>query len=195
MPGPVDAGGGRGVLGLVDRDGSITPLKVPPGAYGFPRLSRDGKRVAYQMGEAKDVSVWIYELSGAVAPRRLTLPGSGGNSYPIWSSDGERVAFQSDREGDLGIWWQRADGTGAAERLTKPEKGLNHIPDSWSPDGQTLSYTEVKNGTSEIWTYSVHDKKASLYATAPGALLGSSVFSPDGHWIAYQMNQIGRAHV
>ena len=187
-PGPADVGGGRSVLGLVDRDAGITPLKVPPGSYGFPRVSRDGKRVAYQIDEGKDASVWIYELSGIAAPRRLTLPGSGGNSYPIWSSDGERVAFQSDREGDLGIWWQRADGTGAAERLTKPEKGLSHVPDSWSPDGQTFSYTEEKGGSSEIWTYNVRDKKASLFAAAPGALLGRSVFSPDGHWMAYQIS-------
>ncbi len=55
--------------------------------------------------------MWIYDLSGASAPRRLTFGGK--NRFPIWSADGERVAFQSDREGDLGIFWQRADGTDA----------------------------------------------------------------------------------
>ena len=196
IPGPVNAGGGeRSGLGLVDRNGGITPLKVPPGSYGFPRVSTDGKRLAYQLSDGKDDSVWIYELSGAAAPRRLTLPGTGGNRYPIWSSDNERIAFQSDREGDLGIWWQRADGSGPAERLTKPGKDVTHIPDSWSPDGQTFSFTEEKNRASEIWTYSLRDKKASLFAAAPGASLGRSVFSPDGRWVAYQLRAIPRSRI
>jgi Tol biopolymer transport system component len=107
-------------------------------------LARRGKRVAYQVDDGKESSIWIYELSGPSAPRRLTLPGTGANRYPVWSSDGKRVTFQSDREGDLGIFWQLADGSAAAERLTKPEKEIGHVPDSWSPDGQTLSFTEQK---------------------------------------------------
>jgi Tol biopolymer transport system component len=189
FPGPVNTATLRqSVLGLVDRKGEVEALKVPPGSYDFPRVSRDGKLAAYQMDEGKESSIWIWELSGAAAPRRLTLPGSGSNRYPVWSSDGQRVAFQSDREGDLGIWWQRADGTGAAERLTKPDKEVAHIPDSWSPDGQTFSFSELKKGSAEVWTYSLRDKKASVFAAIPGAALNNSVFSPDGRWIAYQLS-------
>jgi len=188
VPGAVtSSGAGQTVLGLVDRKGDIEPLKVPPSAYAFPRVSRDGKRIAYQIEESKDVSIWIYELSGATAPRRLTLPGTGANRYPIWSSDNQRVAFQSDREGDLGIWLQRADGSGAAERLTRPDKGISHVPDSWSPDGQNFSFSEQKDKAAAIWTYSLRDKKATVLAETPGASLNWSVFSPDGRWVAYQL--------
>ncbi len=193
IPGPVSGGATSGrTLALVDRKGEVEPLKnIPSGAYFSPRVSRDGKRVAYQVGDSQEQSVWIYELSGSTAPRRLTLPGTGSNRAPIWSSptsstDAERVAFQSDREGDLGIWWQRADGTGVAERLTKPEKGVADIPDSWSPDGQTFSFTEERGNSGAVWTYSLRDKKATLFAEAPGLQLGRSVFSPDGRWVAYQ---------
>jgi Tol biopolymer transport system component len=183
----VSPGGGNQLdLVRVDRKGDIQPLKVPSGALGFPRASRDGKRVAYQIEDAKESSIWICEMEGNSAPRRLTLPGTGVNRYPIWSSDNQRVAFQSDREGDDGIWWQRADGSGTAERLTKPGQGATHIPDSWSPDGQTLSFTEEKGSGSEIWTYSLRDKKTAVLAAEPGASFGRSVFSPDGHWVAYQ---------
>jgi Tol biopolymer transport system component len=96
------------------------------------------------------------------------------------------VVFQSDREGDFGMFSQLADGSGAAERLTKPEKGVAHVPDSWSPDGQTISFTEKKSDGDTVWTYSLRDKKATLFAAASGLLLGGSVFSPDGRWIAYQ---------
>ncbi len=196
IPGPVTTGeGGRALLGLVDRNGDVVPLKVSPGNYGYPRVFKDGKRLAFQSNDEKDDSVWIYELYGAAAPRRLTLPGQGGNRYPIWSSDGERIAFQSDREGDRGIWWQRADGSGPAERLTKPAKDVAHIPDSWSPDGQTFSFTEEKNGASEVWTYSMRDRKASLFAATPGASLARSVFSPDGRWVAYQVSALPHSRI
>src|SRR5215831_19120754 len=131
-------------------------------------------------------SVWIWELLGATAPRRLTLPGTGNNRYPIWSHDGQWIAYQSNRAGDVGIWEQRADGTGSATQLTIPVEGTLHRPESWSPDGQTISFSVQKQNTSEVWTYSLREKKAMVYAAEPGAELGSSMFSPDGHWVVYQ---------
>ena len=189
IPGPVTAAGaGQNVFVRVDRNSNVEALTIPAAAYGFPRVSHDGKRIAAQVDDNKESSIWICDVSGETAPRRLTLPGTGANRYPIWSADGQRVAFQSDREGDIAIWWQRADGSDSAERLTKPDKGASHIPDSWSPDGKTMSFTEEKSGASEIWTWPLKDKKATLLARAPGAMLGRSVFSPDGRWVAYQVN-------
>ena len=70
-------------------------------------------------------SIWIYELSGASALRRLTFGDR--NRVPAWSADGQRVAFQSDRDGDLAIFWQRADGGGFADRLTTPAEGASAV--------------------------------------------------------------------
>jgi serine/threonine-protein kinase len=189
MPGPVTASGsGQVVMVRVDRNGEIEPLKMGAAVYSYPRASKDGRRIAVEVDDAKESSISICEIAGNVAPRRLTVSGTGANRYPIWSPDNKRVAFQSDREGDLAIWSQLADGSAPAERLTKPDKGVSHIPDSWSPDGQTLSFTEDKKDIAEIWTYSLRDKKAKLFAAVPGAVLGRSVFSPDGRWIAYQIS-------
>jgi len=184
----------RRLLGRVDRSARTDPqaeprvelLNFPPAAYVRPRISRDGSRMVYEIQEGNESSIWIYELSGTNATRRLTLSGSGSNRYPIWSPDGQRIAFQSDREGDLGIWWQRADGSAAAERLTKPEKGVADLPDSWSGDGETISFTAEQGKMAEIWTYSVREKKASAFATMRDASLTRSDFSPDSGWIAYQ---------
>src|SRR6058998_577220 len=114
--------------------------------------------------------------------RRLTFGGA--NRFPIWSADGERVAFQSDRVGDLGIFWQRADGAGTAERLTKPEQGVAHVPDSWSPDGNNLSFTAVKGNEAAVWIFSIKEKKAAVFAQAASTFLSWSAFSPDGAWLA-----------
>jgi Tol biopolymer transport system component len=186
IPGPVSEGEGQDVLAEVGPNGESTPLRVPPAAYRFPRVSRDGKRVVYQLGSGKDASIWVVDVAGERSPRRLTLPDTGANLYPIWSADGQYVAFQSNRGGDLAIWRQRADGSGAAERLTTPDKDAAHIPDSWSPDGQTLAFTAMKTGVSEVWAYSLRDRKTVVVASTAGVALGKSVFSPDGRWIAYQ---------
>ena len=190
VPGPVSAAGGalRTLATLDSKGGGLERLKLPGKAYAFPRVSPDGKWVAVSTDDSNDTNVWIVDLSGATAPRQLTLGGA--NRYPVWSADGERVAFQSDREGDLGIFWQKADGTGTAERLmTKPEQGIAHIPDSWSRDGKRFSYTVVKGSESAVWIYSIEDKKATVFAEKAGAYIGRSAFSPDGQWLAYQSTE------
>ncbi len=193
VPGPASAGSSSDSLVLVDRKGGVESLKLPPAAYAYPRISHDAKRIVYETDDGKEVVIWVYELSGASAPRRLTFGGS--NRYPIWSADDQRVAFQSDRGGDLGIFWQRADGNGTVERLTKPEKGVSHAPDSWSPDGQQLSFTVYKVDAAEVWTFSLRDRKATPFANSPSLTSEGSVFSPDGRWLAYESNETGTSEI
>ncbi len=189
VPGQVSSGGANRSLGLSDRNGHIELLGLPPGSYSNPRVSPDGSRIAYMRDNGDDVDVLIYALSGASAPSTITFGEV--NRYPIWSADGERVAFQSDREGDRGIFWQRADGRGTVERLTTPEEGVAHFPDAFSPDGETLSFTAVGDGESAVWMVALQELEAAVFAEEPSALLGQSVFSPDGRWIAYQSNETG----
>ena len=139
--------------------------------------------------DSDDANVWIYEVAGTTAPRRLTFEGA--NRYPIWLADGERVAFQSNREGDLGIFSQRADGTGPVQRLTTPDEGVAHVPDSVSPDGETLSFTAAEREGSAVWMLALESLEATPFAVEPSTFLSQAVFSPDGQWVAYQDNESG----
>jgi dipeptidyl aminopeptidase/acylaminoacyl peptidase len=181
---PVSLASAARQLAVADRAGVTRSLMVPVGPYGHVRASRDGKYVALGSDDGKEAIVWIYELSGTSAIRRLTLEGR--NQFPIWSPDGQRVAFQSDREGDLAIFAMRADGTGAMERLTRPEKGQVHVPGSWAPDGKHLVFSVRSEASGfSLWTLSVDDKKAAPYGNAESSEPMEPVFSPDGRWIAY----------
>src|SRR5262249_55499568 len=113
VPGPASTAATQQDLTLTDRKGGVEVLKLPPVTYAAPRISPDGKSVAFGIEDGKEAAVWIYELSGARSMRRLTVGGA--NRYPVWTPDGKRIAFQSDREGDFGIFWQLADGSGMAE--------------------------------------------------------------------------------
>ncbi len=88
-----------------------------------PRLSPDGRTVAYQLRQTdldanKGVNgIWLLDLAQKdAAPRRVTPPGSESNT-PRWSSDG-RLYFLSTRSGSQQLW--RLDARGAeAEQVTR----------------------------------------------------------------------------
>ena len=185
VPGPTSAGQDDVVLS--DRKGGAEPLKLPRGRYDFPRVSPDGKRIAFETNDEKEAVVSIFERSGASSIRRLTFGGN--NHYPLWSADGRRVTFQSDREGDPAVFWQAVDG-GTAERLTTPERGTSHTPESWSFDGQVLLFSATKDFVSSLWTLSLRDRKATPFGDVKGSSIPTdAMFSPDGRWVAYQIGE------
>jgi serine/threonine protein kinase/Tol biopolymer transport system component len=188
VPGPASASTSRIDLAIIDRKGATSPLNLPPGPYEAARVSPDGRRVTFGSDDGRDAIVWVYDLSGASAPRRLTFGGR--NKFPVWSADGERIAFQSDREGDAGIFWQRVDG-GRAERLTRADTGTAHVPESWSKDG-VLLFTVAKGATFSLWTSSVRDRKQEPFAGVQSSTPTGAVFSPDGKWVAYAATEVGR---
>ena len=192
VPG-VELDSGATALALLDRKGNVELLKLPPGSYETPRMSPDGKRIAYSSAVGSDQIISVYDTSGASSPRRLTFGGQ--NRFPVWSPDGVRVAFQSDRDGDPAIFWQRADGTDAAERLTKPEPGASHIPESWSPDGETLLFSAFNQSVFSSWTLTTRDRKSQQFSTVRSSFVPDATFSPDGAWVAYRASGPGPSAV
>lgn len=187
IPGAVTGLSAGLALALIDRNGAVEPLKLPPASYDAARVSPDGTQVAFGTDDGREAVVWVYDMSGATSMRRLSFGGK--NRFPIWSADSQRVAFQSDREGDLGIFWQRADGNTTAKRLTKPEPGTSHIPESWSPKGDVLLFRVTKERSNSLWTFSLADKKAALLGGVQSSLPTDGVFSPDGRWVAYASSE------
>ena len=190
IPGPIAVSSALMSLAWLDRSGKAEPLKLQPGSYRDPRISPDGKRLAFGTDNGKEATVWVYDLSGATSMRQLTIGGK--NRNPVWSADGQRIAFQSDREGDLAIFWQPADGSGKAERLTKPEQGTAHVPESWSPDGKWLLLSATKESDSRSPGFNVvslmlslEDRKLVPFDDVRSTQPVNAVFSPDGKWIAY----------
>ncbi len=183
IPGPVSNVAGAGDVAVADKTGELTPLNLPQNSYEGPRVSPDGSRLVVGTDDGKEQAVWVYDLAGNTAIRRLTFGGS--NRFPIWTWDGKRVVFQSDREGDGGIFWQPADGMGAAERLTKAATGERHVPESWSPKGGHLLYTVGTSAGQSLWLLSLQDRKSAPFGDVRSTTHIGAVFSPDGQWVAY----------
>jgi serine/threonine-protein kinase len=191
LPGPISTAIAQRDLALVDRNGSVTLMKLPLAPYEHPRLSPDGKQIAVGSDDQQTAIVWVYGTTGTTARRQLTFGGR--NRFPIWSADSTRVAFQSNRDGDLAIFWQRADGTGSAERLTRPDKDVAHIPQAWSPAGDRLLVDVVSGRGHSLSVFSMLDRKLEPFDGVRSAAMLSAAFSPDGRFVSYDSNEFSEA--
>jgi len=199
VPGPVSSSIDRSIFALADKEGALERVKLPAGPYQTPRISPDGKRVAYCVEDGKEANIWVYDLSRGGSPSRLTFGGR--NRFPVWSPKGDRIAFQSDREGDFAIFSQRVDGDGQPERLTKPEKGIEHAPESWGPIGDTVLFRASRSGDESgfsLWMLSIlsiddkNDKKPAPFGGVQSAIPTYAAFSRDGRWVAYDQREPGK---
>ena len=180
------AGSGRQVI-AVDRAGHERVLPFEPREYEAPRVSPDGRLLAVSTDGAKEAAVWIYDLAGGHALRRLTFTGR--NRLPAWSPDSRRIAFQSDRGGDTAIFVQVADGSSDAERWTTAAPGVVHVPESWSRDGRYLAFSAVSGTGADLWLRATDNGESGRFGDVHSNAPLNATFSPDGRWMAYSLRE------
>jgi dipeptidyl aminopeptidase/acylaminoacyl peptidase len=109
-----------------------------------PRISPDGRRVAYVVTEvdkaenSTNSDIWLVPAEGG-APRKLTNSPKH-DRHPRWSPDGKWVAFESNRSGKFQIYLIPADG-GEAKELTSLSTGAQQPV--WSPDGRRIAFVSA----------------------------------------------------
>ncbi|HTD51681.1 MAG TPA: protein kinase [Thermoanaerobaculia bacterium] len=182
----------------LDRGGRPLGSVGEPAIFLSPRLSPDGRRVVADVFDpARNASeIWLFNADGGGAAKFVF--GTGNHSNPVWSADGKRVAFSSDRKAKgvrPDIWIKPVDG-GAEQTLL--ENSNNNIVEDWSRDGRFLSLQVIPaqgKRTNQVWVLEVDGGgKTTAFATG-GSSSGNSRFSPDGHWLAYDSDESGRAEV
>ncbi len=160
-----------------------------------PSLSPDAQLLAVTIREGSNYEIWISEVSRGTLTRLTFHPEEDIN--PIWTPDGKQVTFSSEMAGEFPtLWWRAADGSGAAEQLLVGEEGLARFPNSWSPDNQTLAFTE--NGTdtgSDVWLLPDEGKGEPRPFLRTEFEESWGMISPDGQWIAYVSNETGQNEI
>ena len=164
----------------VDEAGTERPAADERAAYEHPRVSPDGRLIAVDFGD--DRQVWILDVERQI---RTPLTTEGANFLPTWTPDGGRVVFV--RTGQWDMYWKAADGTNDAEPLL--EMPYLQAPGSFSPGG-ILAYYEIHPETSrDLWTLEPGRDPQPFLVTASSEAQPS--FSPDGQWIAYSFRTLG----
>jgi len=156
-----------------------------------PRVSPDGKRVAFASNRANDdgdFDIWIMRLldrsvpdeSGGRGPAVRFARVAGYDGYPTWSPDGTRLAYYAVRNGVGSTWVVGVDplSTNQSQAPARPPMPAELVSRhggtlSWSPDGRTIAIGEIPEPDP------VYNGNPDRDASEPPALFGS------GH--AYQL--------
>ena len=186
------AGGEPSQLVWLDRAGRQTETGLAPGPIDSPRLSHDGRRVAYHVEDRQERGdIWIYDLARRVSNRFTFDPAN--DFDPVWSPDDTRLVFSSNRRDRGDLYLKAASGAGADELLFA--SGKRKIATDWSRDGRHVLFSEFDPTTrQDLWSLSMPDGKATVVLQTEFFESGGAL-SPDGRWMAYHSDEAGRQEV
>jgi Tol biopolymer transport system component len=178
-------------IGLVARDGVFQPLAVPRGVYSVPRVSPDGRTIAFTAVTPRQTEIRLFDLARGSVTK---LPADGPQSMLAWAPDGQSVAVTAEASGTTEI--ASTDLTGRSRTLVSGGSGGGDFlrNASLSPDGTELAYTSQVGSQLDIWKLTMAHPPAVPYLDSAAAE-HSPQFSPDGHWLAYVSDESGRPQV
>ena len=171
---------------FVDRAGAAIWQSEESANYSYPRFSPKGDKIAV----STSTGIQIYDA----ARRRVEsiLPTPKGGFDPVWSQDGTKIAFSSMGSDSYVIFQQSVEGGEDARLLLNSQHNL--FAYSRSGDGRLFAYYEVHPKTGrDIWILPENGKPEQVLATEFNER--SPSLSPDGRWIAYVSDELGKDEV
>ncbi|MFC1783740.1 protein kinase, partial [Planctomycetota bacterium] len=183
----------------INRFGEIADNNYPslaPGAYFSPRLSPDGKKLAYSLFEDSSINIGVYDIDSEVPPIPLTS-----QSYvvaPLWSHDGKSIAYSSISSdssispGYLNISLKEVNSIEPARNIINLTADV--YPTSWSHDGKILLFNHEGTEKNNDICAQQFDEKGNPVGEPKSLSFsddnneGSADFSPNNQWIAYCQN-------
>jgi len=139
--------------------GDVVPISAPSLSMQILGVSPDGSSllVSDEPGTAFDGPLWALPVL-AGSPRRL---GEALGHAGAWSPDGKKLVFAKGNE----LFLAKSDGT-QARPLVGTAGWVSSL--QWSPDGSTLRFTLLDQGTNATSLWEVSTSAKNLHPLLPG---------------------------
>ncbi len=180
-------------LAWFDRAGQRLGVIGPPGSYGGPRISPDGRWVAVQSREMKAGSdIDIINLQQGTSSKLTFDPAE--DYWPVWSPDGNSVVWASNRGGKFGLYHKPVSGAGQDVLLVPSDVTVG--PTDWSSDGRFILFERFALKTKvDLWLLPLQGDRIPMPLLQTAQKEESGRFSPDMRWFAYDSDESGRQEV
>lgn len=174
----------------VERNGGSRPASDASHNYIGPRLSPDGRRLAFAIDEESN-DVWIYDLERGSSTRVTFRPDR--EFAPLWTPDGKRLIFTLEQP-VYDLYWKPVDGNSPDEPLLAT--GFDKIAGSVTPDGKLLAYSEHSTKTGfDLWLLPLEGERRPRPLVQTPFNEMWPMISPDGRRLAYSSNESGRYEI
>ena len=166
-------------------DGRIEDVVASPVFEVSPTSSAQGA-FAYVTDRTGRPEIWLKENDEAWE-RPLVSPESFGSDVTTFlfdaafSPDGRRIAYRRAGEKDESIWISTITGDPPVRLAKEPGGAIQRGP-SWSPDGNSIAYYSIRNGTYVLMLARVGGIEAPVVLASDAGTYPR--WSPKGDWIA-----------
>jgi Tol biopolymer transport system component len=135
--------GNQDVYRMLRASGQVEQLTTHPQDDFQPSWSGDGKFIAFHT--LRNGNRDIYAMAADGSELQQVTSDRAQERYPDWSPDGQSLAFLSDKTGRQEVYVSsRQNGVWGQPRQLTFSKG---VPSArWSPDGNTIAYTDLIEG-------------------------------------------------
>jgi Tol biopolymer transport system component len=169
----------------VDRQGAVTGLPGDPDEIIRATVSRDGRRVAYDVNR---LAQWVVDLATG---ERRRITSDVRSWHGGWLPGDQRLVVASNRTGDWDLYTVSTSGSGdLTPLLARP---LFQFPQAVSSDGTIVFSEDHPENGQDLWLLTT-DGRTTPLASSPFNETEAR-FSPDGRWVVYASDESGRYEV